>query len=669
MLQDMRDRMTGPLVWGIIGLLCLVFAIWGIGADSFFGGGADPTLAKVGNHEITQSAFQRAYNQKYQRMLQLMGDNFNPSQINQARFSTGVLDNMIEQALLQQYADNSGYVTPDTAVYTYLSQIPAFQVDGKFSAKAYRAALAGAGMSTEQFEGQVQQSLRVQQLRRSVLGTAFLVPKQALATWAVEHETRDVSQAVFAAADYAKSVKIQDAQVQQYYDAHKSDYISPQQVKLAYIRLSQKALAPAGKPDADVLKAIYEVQKGQRFTTPGKRKASHILIHFGSDKKAAQQQAESVEAQLDTGADFATLAKKYSDDPGSKNKGGSLGWIARGMTAPAFEQALFGLSQAGAVSKPVKTKFGWDIIRLDAVRAPQVQPFSDADVQAKLLETYRSRAAAKAYGDDSTALANLVFENPNSLKPAAEKLGLNVQTTDWITHDGGTGISAKPGVIAAAFSKSVLKDGENSKPITIGAADQVVVRKLKARPERQLSFDEVKGRIQQMLTAQAAESKAHAAAKAFADRVRGGEAFALAAKKAGVKVKTLEGLKRDDSHHAAALVAAVFGMHKPDSGSAPSVTITQIQDHQAGLPATAKPDTAKPDTAKPAADTMAYAVVALDAVHRQLPKAGGRQFASAARSYSQTVAGAELKAYQTLMKKSVSIKHEKSPVAEQTSAS
>lgn len=647
MLQDMRDRMTGPLVWGIIGFLCLVFAVWGIGADSFFGGGADPTLVKVGGVKITQNQFQQAYNRSYQQTLQMMGDNFDPSQIDQTRFRAGVLDNLIERTVLQQYANQAGYVAGDGAVYNYLSQIPAFQDDGRFSPDAYRAALQRSGTQPDQFEGRVREALRVQQLRDGVLATGFVVPKQALATWAVTHETRDVSKVIFSPSNYTKDVSVSTDQVQTYYDAHKADYITPQRVKLAYIELSQSTLPPAAKPDADVLKAIYEVQKTHRFTTPGQREASHILIRFNGDAAKAYTKAKKVAAELAAGGDFATLAKKYSDDPGSRAKGGKLGWLSAGMTAPTFNQALFGLAKPGAVSAPVKTKFGWDIIRLDAERPSKVQPFSDQAVQAKLLETYRSRAAAKQFESDSTQLANLVFENPTSLEPAAKKLGLKVKKTGWLTHKGGVGIAAHKTVIDAAFSQSVVKDGENSKPITIGSADQVVIRKLDEQPERQLSFDQAKQRIHDKLVKQAAATQAQAAAKALAASVRGGESLTSAAGKVGVKVDKIKALKRDDTQQDKALLNASFRLPKlagdDAKTTAPSVGVTQLGNGD-------------------------YAVLVLDAVHRPQPKAGSTELASAAQGYSQALAGGEFDAYRQTMRKAISVKREKTPDSEQRNA-
>ncbi|HEU0198045.1 MAG TPA: SurA N-terminal domain-containing protein [Nevskiaceae bacterium] len=630
----MRDRMAGPVVWGIVGLLCLVFAVWGIGASPIFGGGSS-TLAKVGGVKITQDAYQQAYNRSYQQLLQMMGDNFNPNQIDQAKFRAGVLNDMIDRTLLQQYAQHVGYITTDGAVYDYLSQIPDFQKDGHFSADAYRAALARSGMAADQFESQIRQALSVQQLRDGVLNTAFVVPKQAQATWDVRNETRDVSQALFAPSQYVAKVKVTDDQVQAYYAAHKSDFIAPQRIKLAYVELSQATLPPAPAPSADVLKAIYAVQKTQRFKTPGQREISHILIRFGANKADALKKAQEVEAKLAAGGKFAALAKQYSDDPGSKDKGGALGWLSRGMMAPAFETAMYALAKPGDVSAPVKTQFGWDIIRLDGVRPSTVQPFTDPAVQAKLLETYRSRAAAKQFEADASRLASLVFESPNSLQPAAKALGLKVQHTDWLTHQGGTGVGSHPAVVDAAFSPGVAQDNQNSKPIPIGSADQVVVRKLEEQPERQMTLTEVTSRIHDLLVKQAATQEAQAAADAALKAVQSGKSLNAAVADAKLSVHKLAGLTRGGTQDKA-LLAAAFRIPQSASGAAKGSTVALLGNGD-------------------------YAVLVLDAVHHPQPKAGSGQLTTAVQGYSQALAGTEFDAYQTAMRGVIKIKRENSP--------
>lgn len=637
-LQGMKDKMTGPIVWGIVGLLCVVFAVWGIGASPLFGG-SDPTLVKVGGAKITQTEYQNAYNRSYQQMLQMMGNNFNPSDIDQSRFRQEVLRDLVEQTLLQQYAGRLGYEASDASVYGYVSQMPEFQDNGQFSPQAYKSALAQSGMVPQQFEAQVRQALRVQELRDSIVATAFVVPKQTAATWAVLHETRDVDEVLFSPSKYATQVRVTDAQVQRYYDAHKSDFIAPQQVKLAYLELSQTAMAAAAKPSADALKAIYEAQKAQRFTSPAQRQASHILIAFNGNEGKARATAETVEHKLAAGDSFAALAKAYSDDAGSKDKGGDLGWLSPGMTEAGFNDALFGLAKVGDVSAPVKTKFGWDIIRLDAERPAHVQAFSDPAVQAKLLETYRSTAGAKEYDAASTRLANLAFENPNSLDAAAKALDLKVQTTDWVTRKGGEGVAAHQAVLEAAFSSEVLKEGENSKPITIGPSVQVVIRKLAEKPERQLALDEVEDRIRMQLVSEDAQARAKAAADGLVAAVTSGRPLAPTASEAGVKVTSLTGLERTAKNDPA-LLSAAFDLPEAATGHAPSATVVRLGDGD-------------------------YAALVLRSVTQPKAPEGGPQLTRVAKGYSQLLAGGEFDAYRADMQSVVRVKHEKSPQGDQ----
>lgn len=639
MLQAIRDRMSGPIVWGIIGVLVLVFAIWGIGVQSFIGGGGNPTVAKVGGVKITEMQFRNAYNRAYQRLVSMMGDSFNPDSVDLAKFRQGVLENILQRTLLEQYARDQGYRTSDLEVYDYLKTIPAFQHKGQFSPALYRQVLARSGQSPEAFEHQVRDSLRVEQLRDTVLGTAVVVPKQVLTNWRISQQQRDFSIAVFDADQYAGQVKVTAAQVRAYYEKNKSQYIAPLKVKLAYVELAQSKLAAPPKPDKSVLKAIYDAQKASRFTVPGERRASHILITFGNDPAAAHKKIEAIAKQLKHGASFAKLARADSDDPGSRKKDGNLGWIRPGMMDPAFQKALFALSKPGQISPPVKTKYGWHLIRLDKIRPRHTLPFNDPQVQQQLLKTYDSRYLAKQFAADSSKLTDLAFENTASLAPVAKALGLKVHTSDWLTRKGGKGLFSKKALINVAFSDSVLKSGENSKPIQVGPADLVVVRKADEQPEHQQSFDAVKKQIRKHLVAQAEAAKAKAAAQSVLVSTRQGQPLAAAAKKAGVSdIKRYTAVSRQKKLNKNLLNAAFK------------------------LP---QPTTKKPSTGLVNLSSGTYAVVSLSAVHEpSSPMAGGKlssRFITAEHKLDQTLADAEFDAYRDYMKTQLKIEMETAP--------
>lgn len=560
MLQSIRDRTSGLVAGFVIALVAIPFAFWGV--DSFNGGGGDPVVAKVGGEKIKQSQFRHSYEQRYQQYLQLMGENFRADQFDQAQFQKSVLDDMTQESMLRQYTDKAGYRANDAILFNAIAAIPAFQNDGKFDTETYRSMLARQGLTPTRFEAQLRQSLEIDQMREAITDTAFMPPVERVQLMQVAGQQREVSYALFDVAKAAASIDVDDAAVKQRYEDDKSQYMAPERIKLAYVELSPDALATATAPGADVLKVLYDAEKQARFTTAEERRARHILIKFGADKDAAEKKAEAIAAKLKGGADFAALAKSDSEDAGSRAKGGELGWLKRGQMPSSFENALWDL-KAGEVSEPVETEFGWHLIQVEEVRPGAVKPFEDPSVQHELTELYQNREKQKHFEELSDKLEQLAFENPTSLDPVAEDLGLKVQTTDWFTRAGGDGLAANDGVKEAAFSQEVLKDGENSKPIAVGDSKLVVVRKAEYEAPRQRAFDEVADDVRTALRNEQAKIKAQADAKALLAAVNGGQSLADAAAAAKVEVKDAGALRRDNQGEDAALVEAAFKLPHP----------------------------------------------------------------------------------------------------------
>jgi peptidyl-prolyl cis-trans isomerase D len=565
MLQTIRDRLTGPIIWVVVILIVVPFAFWGI--QSFRGGGTDPTVAEVAGIKITQSQFRREYEQQYQQFAQMMGEHFNPEMLNTPRFRKGVLDRMIEDTALREYAHDAGYRTADAQLLDQIRAIPAFQKDGAFSADAYRQALAARGQTPEGFEAQVRNGLTTEQLREALTGSAFVGAGSVTVQRTVEHEKRSFDYARIEPAKFLAQVQVTDAQTHAEYDAHKDRYQSPERVKLAYVELALDKLPKPATPSADVLKAVYEAQKSTRFSTPEERHAQHILITFGADKEAARKKTAELVAKLRQGGDFAAVAKAESDDPGSKTAGGDLGWVRHGMMVPAFENALFAM-KAGEISDPVESPYGWHIIKLDEVRPAKVKPFEEADVQKQLTEEFQKKDAAQRFQDAADKLEQLAFENPSSLDPVAKALDLTVQTTDWLTRTTTDGIAKTPAVRDAAFSASVLNDGENSKPLQAGPDTLIVIRKLAREAPRQLSFDEVSAQVRDQLRNDGAKAKAAAAADALEAALKQGQAIDAAAKAQGLTVTPVNDAERMQQGIDAALLTEVFKLPRPAAGAA-----------------------------------------------------------------------------------------------------
>ncbi|MDR3417356.1 MAG: SurA N-terminal domain-containing protein [Nevskia sp.] len=566
MLQTIRDRISGPFVWGILGFISLIFAVWGIGLQQFTGGGEDPTIAEVGGVKITQAQFHNAYERAYREMQQRMGDAFRADQVQQNQLRDGVLKQMVQELVMKQYTRETGYQVDDAGLREYLQVLPYFQDNGHFSAARYKEVLAGSGQSPEGFEAQLRESLPQEQLRGAVLNSTFVTPREGEAEWKLTHQERVFSYVKFEPARYLGSVTVTDDQVKQRYEKDKDSFKAPERVKLAYVELALDQLPKAAAPSADELKAVYERRKASLFASPEQRHASHILINFGADKEASKKKAENLYAKIKAGSDFTELAKANSDDPGSKGKGGDLGWVKRGMMTPKFESALFALDKAGDVSEPVQTEFGWHLIKLDELKPAQTKPFEDAEVQKQLLDLYQQQDLATRFNEMSTKLDQLSFENNGSLDAVAKALNLQVRTTDWFTHKGGADIAANQSVIAAAFSAGVIQDGDNSKPIALDPQHLVVVRKAEYEAPKQLQLADVGDQIRTTLKHEAAGEAAKNAAAALLKSVEGGQTFDAATKAAGLSPINVGAVQRDHKDLPQGLLDALFKMPRPAAG-------------------------------------------------------------------------------------------------------
>ncbi len=575
MLQAIRDRLIGWVLWLMIGIICVPFAFWGI--QSIGSGGGDPVVAKVGGwfdgwvgaERITESQLRAQYDRRYQQLQMMMGENFRADQVDPKQFREIVLRDMIQEITLRHYSDKAGYAASDGALVNAVREIPMFQgKDGQFDVDVYHQRLSERGYSTTRFETEMRNSLAIEQMRSGVVETAFATDADLAETYRITGQQRTLAYAQFEVSKYAPGVKVEDAQVQALYDKRKSQFMTPERIKLAYVELSLDAMPKAANPGDDVLKTMYEAEKATRFSTTEERHARHILIPFGNDKDAARKHAEEIAAKLKSGADFAALAKSDSGDPGSKEKGGDLGWVKRGQMVPKFEQALYAM-QKGEVSAPVETEFGWHLIKLDDVHPSTVRPFDDKSVQSELLDVYQKKEGEKHFAEQQEKVEQIAFENPTSLDAVAKALNVEVKTTDWFGRGGGTGIAANKAVKEAAFSPEVFGSNENSKPISIGAGDIVVVRKAEYEAPRQKELKEVADDVRNELRNEAAKSEAMKQAQAMLTLVRDGKKPDEAAKQSGVDLKSPGAIKRDDAKIDRAILKTLFHLPRPQ-GDKPS---------------------------------------------------------------------------------------------------
>jgi peptidyl-prolyl cis-trans isomerase D len=587
MLQDLRDRLTGPIIWFIVGIIIIPFAFFGI--ETFRTGGGDPVLAKVGDDKIRESQFRAKYEQRMQEFQRLMGPNFRPELIDQDRFRQTVLEDMVLESVVRQHVRTEGYRASDAMVFEALQAAPTFQENGKFSTEAYRARLAQGGDTPTRYEERLRDAIVMDQMRSGILGSAFAAPAVAELSYRLDQQQRWLAYAVFEAARYAPLVQVSDAQVQERYEQQAARFQAPERLRVAYVELALDQLPPAPVPEPEVLKVLYDAEKATRFTTVEERRTRHILVNFGADKDKSRERIEALADKLAKGSDFATLATAESDDPGSKAQGGDLGWVRRGQMLEKFEQALFALGE-GEVSGPVETEFGWHLIKLEELRETQTRTFEDPDVQAELLAAYRQRDAEHRYQQLSEKIEQGAFESPASLEPVAQAAGLPLQTSDWFTRDEGPGVFAVAGAREAAFSDDVLQAGENSRPVTVGENHIVVLRKQEYEAPRQRPLEEVAAVIREELKVEGARARAAAdAAEALAALGQGRALEQIVTqKKAQLKAPGL--VPRNASGIDPRILAELFRMPRPAEGTSGRASVQLANGDVAVLVSTAVQD-------------------------------------------------------------------------------
>ncbi len=566
MLQVIREKVTGWFAGVIIGLLTIPFALWGI--NNYFTAQVDNAVAKVNDHEIPTREFQNRYRQYQQRLKNQFKGAIGPDYFEQATIKRQFLQNLIEEVLLMEWVTKNHLKVSPQELADFIASYQAFQVDGQFNPEVYKSLLRQQGLSARRFEQQVESSILLARIPQFVQQSSFFVEKELAQFVRLLKQKRDFDYGVLTANLQDESLQVSDEEIQQWYEAHKNAFKQPEEVRIQYIELKAEDLA-AGKPvDEETIRQRYEQQK-QRFVVPERRKVSHILLELPKDadeaaRKAAEAKMAEIRAQLDQGADFAELAKQYSQDPGSSTQGGDLGWVEPGVMVPEFEKAMNALTEVGQISPPVRTDFGLHILRLDAYEPEHGKRFEEA--RAELEKEYREEQAEKAYLEVADKLVEQAFEDPNSLEPAAEATGLKVETSDYFPQSGGQGIAANPEVVKAAFSDPVKNEGQNSEAIELGDNHMVVLRVADVKPESIQPLDAVREQVVQQIKREKAEEKLAETRKQVEQALQDGQSLADALKLAGATVKSLQDISRTDHPKAdPGVVAHVFKQSAVDT--------------------------------------------------------------------------------------------------------
>ncbi|MDR6947305.1 peptidyl-prolyl cis-trans isomerase D [Pseudomonas sp. 2957] len=569
MLQNIRDNSQGWIAKTIIGVIVALMALTGF--DAIFQATTHKNeAAKVNGDEISQNELSQAVDMQRRQLMQQLGKDFDASLLDEKMLRESALKGLIDRKLLLQGAEQAKFSFSEAALDQVILQTPEFQVDGKFSSERFDQVIRQLGYSRMQFRQMLAQEMLIGQLRAGVAGSGFVTDAEVLAFARLEKQTRDFA-TLNVKADPA-AVKLTDDEVKAYYDEHAKEFMTPDQVIIDYVELKKSSFFDQVAVKDEDLEAAYQKEIANLSE---QRRAAHILIEVNDKTTEAQAKAkiDEVQARLAKGEKFEALAKEFSQDPGSANNGGDLGYAGPGVYDPAFEKALYSLSK-DQVSEPIRTDFGYHLIKLLGVEAPEVPTL--ASLKDKLTRELKAAQVEQRFVEATKQLEDSAFEASDLAQPAAD-LKLTVHTSKPFGREGGEGVAANRAVVTAAFSPEVIDEGANSTAIELDPETVIVLRAKEHLKPAQLPLESVNAAIRTQLTKEHASAEAKTRAEKLIADLRDGKA-PLDKAIDGQNWKITEAATRGQEGVDPAVLQALFRMPKPAAKDKPTFSSVTLPD-------------------------------------------------------------------------------------------
>ena len=520
MLDQIRTVAQGWVGKALLALITIPFALFGI--DSYLSSaGNNVAVAKVGGNSISVQAYDNALKNMRNR-LQSEGK-FEQAQLDSPEVKSLVLDQLINKQLLSDEIHNAKYVISDSQLATYVTGMPEFQKDGKFSQELYDQTLLQNQLSPTKFEAGMRADLLAQQAQDGIAKLGFISNARADEVLKLANQQRVVTVSEIKTKDFVDQVTVKPEEVKAYYEQHKNKLIVPEQVKIEFLSLAPVNFMRNVNVSDDEVKKYYD-DNAAKFQGNEQRRASHILIAFGvsatpEQKQQAKAKAEEILGQIKNDpSKFEQLAMKDSQDPGSAVKGGDLGSFGHGAMVKPFEDAAFSM-KLNQVSDLVESEFGYHIIKVTEISG-QHADFNSLKPQIK--GDLMFQKAKDEFAKQAETFSDLVYTQSGSLEPAAKAFGGQVQKSDWLSRESGAKFfKNNDKIMSLIFSNEVLKDRRNTEAIEVSTDNMVSARVVDYKAAAPKSFDEVKAGIEALLKLEAASklaiSKGEAALKDLRD--------------------------------------------------------------------------------------------------------------------------------------------------------
>jgi peptidyl-prolyl cis-trans isomerase D len=513
---DFVRKHTKVMMFMMFLLIIPAFVLVGIDGYKRFNDSAG-AVARVGGHDITQAEWDFAHKNEVER-IRASSPTLDPKLLDTPQAHYATLERMVRERVMGDAADKAMLVTSDVRLARDLQQNPAIaslrRPDGSLDMERYRQLVASQGLTPEGFEARVRRDLSVRQVEAGVLTTAFAAPVVADVSLGAFFEKREVQFVNFSSADFAAKVTLTDAEVQTFYDTNKLLFQAPESVNIEYVVLDLDSIKKSISVNEQDVKSYYD-QNVARLSGNEERRASHILINAPKDAPAAERQkakakAQELLAQVRKSPDqFAEIAKKNSQDKGSAANGGDLDFFARGAMVKPFEDAAFSMKK-GDISDLVESDFGYHIIQLTDIRAPKQRSFEE--LRAGIESDLKTQQAQRKFAESAEAFTNGVYEQPDSLKPVADRLKLEIKTTNGVARTpapGMTGILANAKLLTALFADDAIQKKRNTEAVETGPNQLVAGRVTAYAPARTLPLVDVRSAVREKLVALRSAELAH----------------------------------------------------------------------------------------------------------------------------------------------------------------
>ncbi|MFL0799698.1 MAG: SurA N-terminal domain-containing protein [Agarilytica sp.] len=552
MLLNIRENLKGTVVAGVVLLLFVVpLVLTGVGG-SFLGSAAGTNAASVDGKNISETDLRRAIYQRKQQLLSQENVDANAEFLKDENLRGPVLEGLTQRAAIVVSAKNGGMGVSEKTILDTIREIPDFTIDGKFDNQTYQRLLSSLGYTPASFKMQLQEDLLAAQHRQGIQASAFSTDQEIDALVSLTQQKRSFFTVKVPKSLVEKDVSVSDEEIAAHYAEQKSSFIDEEKLSVQYLELSTDEISSTIEISEDDVKAQFE-QELAEFKTSAEYEIAHILVE---EKDNQADQIKALTQKLSADVDFAELVAKYSDDSGSKDNGGNLGVLTKGIFPEAFEQAVYALEE-GQVSEAVITDAGTHFIKVISKKVEEAPTFESR--KTAIENALKLAEAEQIFADNLDQLGELTFSS-SDLQAAVDALNLKIKTTPAFTRDRGVGVANNAEFREVAYSEEVLNKGYNSRVIELSNNKAIVLRKKEHHPERIKDMEEVKASIAKTLTKKKMDESLTAIVDGLIEKLKAGESPDAIAKAESYEYKTYDKVARTSSDASFQVNSKAFAM-------------------------------------------------------------------------------------------------------------